>query len=324
MSAHETELPPDKRLLQKRAVRLEIVSLVYLVSAIVLLYFTLGNSQAMKVAWVEDILSLIPPIAFLISTRVRDRRADAKFPYGHHRATSIAYLVGSVALLSFGLFLLVDSVLSLITLEHPSIGTVILFGHQIWLGWLMIPALLYSGVPMMILGRMKLPLARALHDKALYADAEMMFADWKSVIAAVLGIIGISLGLWWADGVAASVISIDIVRDGVSNVRQVVRDLMDHVPTTVDHAAIDPLPARVENEVRGLPWVRDARARLREEGHVYFGEIHVVPSDERNLFTNIDKAHQHIRTLDWRLHDIVIAPVKELHDEIKEIDEREV
>jgi divalent metal cation (Fe/Co/Zn/Cd) transporter len=321
MSVHETELPPDKRALQKRAIRLEIVSLVYLVSAIVLLYFTLGNSQAMKVAWLEDIISLIPPVAFLVSTRVRDRRANAKFPYGYHRATSIAYLCGSVALLSFGLFLLGDSVLKLITMEHPSIGTVVLFGHQIWLGWLMIPALLYSGVPMMILGRMKLPLARGLHDKALYADAEMMFADWKSVIAAVAGIIGIGLGLWWADGVAASIISIDIVRDGLSNVRQVARDLMDHVPTTVDHAAIDPLPARVENEIRGLSWVRDAKARLREEGHVYFGEVLVIPSTQRGLLDNVEEAHHRIRALDWRLHDVVIAPVKEFHDEVKEIGE---
>jgi divalent metal cation (Fe/Co/Zn/Cd) transporter len=277
----------------------------------------------MKVAWVEDILSLIPPIAFLISTRVRDRPADARFPYGHHRATSIAYLCGSVALLSFGLFLLGDSLLKLIAMEHPSIGTVVLFGHQVWLGWLMIPALLYSGVPMMILGRMKLPLARGLHDKALYADAEMMFADWKSVIAAVLGIIGISLGLWWADGVAASIISIDIVRDGLSNVRQVSRDLMDHVPTTVDHAAIDALPARVESEMLSMPWVSQTKARLREEGHVYFGEILVIPSTQRGLLDNIEKAHHRIRALDWRLHDVVIAPVKEFHDEVKEIEDPE-
>jgi divalent metal cation (Fe/Co/Zn/Cd) transporter len=277
----------------------------------------------MKVAWVEDILSLIPPIAFLVSTHVRDKPANGKFPYGYHRATSIAYLCGSVALLSFGLFLLVDSLLKLITLEHPSIGTVVLFGNQVWLGWLMIPALLYSGVPMMILGRMKLPLARALHDKALYADAEMMFADWKSVIAAVAGIIGIGLGLWWADGVAASIISLDIVRDGLSNVRQVARDLMDHVPTTVDHSATDPLPARVESEIGKLPWVRQAKARLREEGHVYFGEVFVIPRSQQDLLNNIEKAHHDLRALDWRLHDVVIAPVTEFHDEIKDTEEGE-
>lgn len=322
MSSHETELPRGKEALQRKAIHLEVISLVYLASAIVLLYFTLGNSQAMKVAWVEDILSLIPPIAFLIAARVRDRKSNRVFPYGYHRATSIAYLCGSLALLAFGLFLLGDSLLKLITLEHPSIGTVVLFGNQIWLGWLMIPALLYSGIPMVILGRMKLPLARSLHDKALYADAEMMFADWKSVIAAVAGIIGIAFGLWWADAVAASVISIDIVRDGVSNVRQVTRDLMDHVPTTVDHSAIDPLPARVENELRGLPWVRDARARLREEGHVYFGEVFVIPNSRGELLENLERAHEKLRALDWRLHDVVIAPVKEFHDELQETEER--
>ena len=320
MSSHEEELPPDKRALQKRAVRLEIVSLVYLFSAIAVLYLALGNSQAMKVAWVEDILSLIPPIAFLVSTRVRDRRANKRFPYGYHRATSIAYLCGSVALLSFGLFLLIDSLLKVVALEHPSIGTVVLFGHQVWLGWLMIPALVYSGLPMMILGRMKLPLARALHDKALYADAEMMFADWKSVIAAVAGVVGIGLGLWWADGVAASIISIDIVRDGLSNVRQVARDLMDHVPTTVDHSAADPLPARVEAEIGKLSWVREARARLREEGHVYFGEVFVIPKTQTGLLGNIEAAHEMLRALDWRLHDVVISPVREFHDELQEID----
>lgn len=321
MSTHEAELPPGKEALQSKARRLEVISLVYLASAITVLYFVLGNSQAMKVAWVEDILSLIPPVAFLVSSRARDRKATARFPYGYHRTTSIAYLCGSVALLAFGLFLLTDSLLKLVTLEHPSIGTAVVFGHQVWLGWLMIPALLYSGVPMVILGKMKLPLARALHDKALYADAEMMFADWKSVVAAVAGIIGIGLGLWWADAVAASVISLDIVRDGLSNVRQVTRDLMDHIPTTVDHAAIDALPARVENEIQGMSWVRDARVRLREEGHVYFGEVFVIPRSQQGLLENIEKAHEKLRALDWRLHDVVIAPVKEFHDELREIEE---
>lgn len=316
------ELPPDKDRLRRRAVRLEVVSIAYLISAIAVLYVVLGNSQAMKVAWVEDMLSLIPPAAFLIANRVRNRPPDRKYPYGHHRAASVAYLAGSMALLTFGLFILIDSVMKLITLEHPTIGTVVLFGHQIWLGWLMIPALLYSGIPMVILGRMKMPLARGLHDKSLYADAEMMRADWHTVLAACLGIIGIGVGLWWADAVAATVISLTIVQDGWSNLRQVTADLMDHVPTNVEHTATDPLPARVEAFMEGLPWVREARARLREEGHVYFGEVHVVPSTERNLLANIEDAHGDLEQLDWRLHDVVIAPTKEIHDELRGVGDR--
>jgi cation diffusion facilitator family transporter len=321
MKAGHAELPPDKEGIRRRAVRLEIISIVYLVTAATAVYLTLGNSQAMKTAWVEDLLSFIPPISFLFATRRRNIPPSSTFPYGHHRATSVAYLAGSVALLTFGSLILLDSVSKLVTFEHPSIGTVVLFDNQIWLGWLMLPALMYTGIPMLILGRMKLPLARALHDKSLYADARMMRADWLTTTAASLGVLGIAVGLWWADAVAASIISFSIVRDGWENLRQVTADLMDHVPTTVDHRMNDPLPARVEAAVRSLPWVKEARVRLREEGHVYFGEVFVVPSTQRDLLRNIERAHEEIRAMDWRLHDVVIAPTDELHDELEDVEE---
>jgi divalent metal cation (Fe/Co/Zn/Cd) transporter len=101
LSTHH-ELPPDKHEKLLKAVRLEWISIVYLVTAITLLYFTLGSSQAMKAAWVEDILGLTPPIAFLVASRIRNRKPNDRFPYGYHRATSVAYLCASVALLALG------------------------------------------------------------------------------------------------------------------------------------------------------------------------------------------------------------------------------
>ena len=52
-----------------------------------------------------------------------------------------------------GLFLIVDSVLKLLSGEHPPIGMVELFDWQVWLGWLMIAALLWSAIPVMIIGQ---------------------------------------------------------------------------------------------------------------------------------------------------------------------------
>ena len=51
--------------------------------------------------------------------------------------------------------------------EHPPIGMVELFDWQVWLGWLMIAALLWSAIPAAILGRIKKWLAAELHDKVL-------------------------------------------------------------------------------------------------------------------------------------------------------------
>lgn len=132
--------------------------------------------------------------------------------------------------------------------------------------------------------------------------------------AAIVGVIGVGLGLWWADAVAASVISLDILHDGIGNLRAVVSDLMDSKPTTVDHSAADPLPARIENELKKLDWVRDARVRMREEGHVIFGEALVVARHEEGLTTNIEEANERLRNVDWRMHDLVIMPVADLEE----------
>ncbi|MFN2587302.1 MAG: cation diffusion facilitator family transporter [Actinomycetota bacterium] len=308
------ELPPDKHRVHARTVRLEWATIAYLATAIFFIYLTLGSSQAMKTAWFEDMLSLIPPISFLIATRVRRRDPDRRHPYGWHRAMSIAYLIASLALLAMGLFLLLDAVMTLAAFEHPTIGTVALFEHEVWLGWLMIPAAAYSAFPAMMLGRMKLPLARELHDKVLHADAMMNKADWLTGVAVILGVTGIAFGLWWADGVAAAVISTTILRDGISNVRRAVVDLMDAAPVRVDDSGLEPLPARLESEMRKLSWVRDARVRMRDEGHVLFGEVFVVPRDEARLTERLEEAREALRRLDWRVHDLVLMPVRELDD----------
>ncbi|MGH2807192.1 MAG: cation diffusion facilitator family transporter [Actinomycetota bacterium] len=308
------EFPSRKRNVYERAIKLEWITIAYLITAIIAIYLTLGSSQAMKTAWFEDMLSLIPPLAFLVANRIRSRIPDSNHPYGWHRSISIGYLVAALALAGMGSFLLFDAVMKLATFEHPSIGTVSLFGHQIWLGWLMIPAAAYSGLPAMLIGRMKLPLANELHDKVLFADAKMNKADWLTAVAAILGVLGIAWGLWWADAVAASVISLDIIRDGVTNLRASVSDLMDSAPTVVDGSSVDPLPARMETEMKKLSWVRDARVRMREDGHVYFGEIFVIPTSDEKLTENIDDAAAHLASLDWRLNDVTIMPVTQFEE----------
>lgn len=306
-NAHE--LPPDKNEIHQKALKLEWLTIAYLSSAIFFIYLTLGASQAMKTAWFEDMLSLIPPIVFLVAARFRHRAPNEDFPYGYHRSVSIAYLCASIALFSMGAFLLFDSIMKLISFEHPSIGTVQLFGHQIWLGWLMLLALLWSAIPAAIIGRTKLPLAREIHDKVLFADAQMNKADWLTAGAAMVGVLGIGIGWWWADATAAAFISLDILHDGLKNLRAVVADLLDSRPKTVDDKAADPLPARLETELKKLRWVREANARLREEGHVFYGEIFIVPTSDEGLTEKLAEAKGSLEQLDWRIGDVVLVPV---------------
>ena len=124
--------------------------------------------------------------------------------------------------------------------------------------------------------------------------------------------VGIGLGLWWADAVAATIISLDITHDGYKNLKVAVADLMDKQPTVVDHSKPDPLPLWVANQLQAMDWVKDAEVRLREEGHVYFGEAFVVPVDHQDLVDRIERANKHLLDLDWRLHELVITLVREI------------
>lgn len=309
MNADEYELPESLRPDMKRALRLEWWTIGWMLSIIVVIGITSSGSQAMKAAWIEDCLSLVPPVAVLIASRFRHREPNRKYPWGYHRSTAVAFLCASAALLFLGSVILYDSIMTLVKREHPSIGTVELFGHPVWLGWIMIAALFYSIIAPVILGHKKLPLAKKLHDKAIHTDADMNKADWLTGLAGILGICGIAVGWWWADSIAAGFISFEIVRDGVKNIKSVVEDLMDSAPTTVE-GKDDDAPQRLRHAILEQAWVDDAEVRVREAGHVLLAEAYVITksSDPELLASLLDVAKE----VDWRYHEVIVTPVNDL------------
>nr|WP_216607369.1 cation diffusion facilitator family transporter [Arthrobacter sp. 260] len=300
----------------RKAVKFEWITIVFLAVTTFVVFLVLGNSQAMKAAWIEDLLSFLPPIAFLVAVRIIRRVPDERHPYGHHRAVGVAHLVAAVALTVMGGFLVVDSGMGLITAEHPSIGGVEVFGQVIWLGWLMIGIMLLTAAPPVYLGHVKMKLASKLHDKVLYADADMNKADWMTAVAAAVGVAGIGIGLWWADYAAALLISVSILHDGVKNLRAAIGGLTDARAMTYDDAEPHPLTSEVDEYLRRLDWVDDARSRTRDEGHVFHIESFVVPAGKRTpTIKQIEQAREGCVQLDWKVQDMIIVLVGELPDE---------
>ena len=210
--------------------RLEWWTLGWMISVVVVMWLVMGSSQAMKAAVIEDVLSLVPAIVFLLSIHWERKHPNQRFPFGYRRANSLAFLVAATALLSVGGFLAYESVTTLVRQEHPTVGGITLFGQTIWLGWLMIAALAYSVVPPMILGHIKHPIATRIRDKVLHTDALMQKADWQTGLAGIAGIIGISLGWWWADAAAALFISLSIIKDAIGALEKAVAELLDGPP----------------------------------------------------------------------------------------------
>ena len=296
----------------KKARCLEWISVGYIISVIYLMYMVMGSSQAMKSAWLEDCLSLIPPLSFLIASHICWRPATKHYPYGFHRVVSVLYLCAAVALLGMGAYLITDAVLKLFEQQHPGIGMKSFFGHDMWLGWWMIIVLLWGTFPPVILGYAKVKYAKSLNDKILITDGRMNKADWMTAVVAITGVLGIGLGWWWADAVAAAFISIDILKDGLAQTRDAVTGLMNRAPTTLDGGYLD-LPDRVREYLEKQPDVASASVRMYEHGHLFLGEGFLMTRNNKGMSPEkIGRLTSEVESMDWRLQGfaLTLCPAK--------------
>ncbi|WP_313325298.1 cobalt transporter [Sphingobium yanoikuyae] len=233
----DTSLPDALRETMARAVRLEYWNIFWTLSIIVTMGLVLGQSQTMKTAWIEDTLGLVPPVMFLIAA-----------------------------------LLLYNAMMALGSQEHATVGSIVILGHDIWLGWLMIAAQIYSLIPPLFIGRKELPLAQALNDKLLHTDALMNKANWLTGAAGLAGIIGLGLGWWWADALAAAIISLDVLNDGIKALRSSTAELVDGAPRALSSTDLSDdaqsLCDRLSAEFPG------ATIRLRETGRLIRAEVH--------------------------------------------------
>ncbi|GAA1813309.1 cation diffusion facilitator family transporter [Nesterenkonia flava] len=310
-----TELPPEQQRALQKARRIQYLWLGILTLTVAAMAAVMGNSQAMKTAWIEDMLSFLPPLAFLIGARLAAKTPNERFPFGYHRAVGVGHLVSGVALAGVGLLLIADGGSSLLLGERPPIGAINLFGTPVWLGWHMIVVALASCIAPVILGRIKRRLAEQLHDKVLRADADMNRADWLTGLATATGVAGIGLGWWWADAAAALVISVSITKDGWENIRDAIRDLADARATTVDNSAPHPLIARINARIQQEPQVVSVQTRARDEGHVLHVEAFLQVREPRLEVAWLEELRRSCTEMDWRIQDLVLSVTDTPHGE---------
>ncbi len=278
-----SRIPEDIQPALKKAKRLEWWTLFWQATIVAVMALVMGSSQAMKSAWVEDVLGLVPAVVFLIAAHFERKQPNRKFHFGYLRVNSLAFAVSASALVLMAGYLIFDSASKLVAMEHPTIGPVTIFGQTVWMGWVMMAALVYSVIPPMFLGWLKKPVAEKLQDKVLHTDALMQKADWMTGLAASAGIIGLGFGLWWADSVAAIIVAVDIARDGLRAARVATAELIDGAPRKLENDEIaDDAKALKETLKAEFP---GADIRLRETGRFIAAEVYGAPAPqpERDL-----------------------------------------
>jgi len=295
--------PPEIRADLGKAVRLEYWNIGWTASIVLAMGLAMGGSQAMKTAWIEDMLGLIPPIAFLIAVRFERRAANKRFHYGFDRVNGLGFMIAAVALASVGLLLLHDAVTTLAAAEHVTVGSIRILGRDVWLGWFMLAAQAYATIPPLIIGHKELPLAERLRDKLLHTDALMNKANWQTGVAGFFGVAGLGMGWWWADSAAAAAISLSIILDGVRALRVATSELVDGIPCPLEGPGLSREARQIEKALRKR--FPKARILLRETGR--YIRVEVVGASPPKGF---DPETFAIPGLDdrWRLDSIAFRP----------------
>ncbi|MDN5686661.1 MAG: hypothetical protein L0G94_08275 [Brachybacterium sp.] len=83
--------------------------------------------------------------------------------------------------------------------------------------------------------------------------------------------------------------------------------------TVAGRAEPDLIQEYAASSAEQTSWVREASARVRDEGHVFHAEVFVVPRRGAGpTAEEVVRLRDRIDELDWNVHDIVIAPVDQL------------
>jgi len=194
----------------------------------------------------------------LFAVRTARKPADKEHPYGHGRAENLAAFAEGILLIVTALGIGFEAVRRLVAGGPPVDPTPYAFA-------LMIGALIIESGRAVVLRRV----GRAVDSDAMQADATDRLADVAANLGVLAGLVGVRMGVRWADAAAALLVAVVIVRAaGMLTWRS--GDIL-----------IDRAPAGAEKELReaiqSVDGVREVRSvRVRRSGPNLIGDASIA------------------------------------------------
>lgn len=221
----------------------------------------IGRSVAVISDGFHTLSDTLSSVVLLAGLRQAERPADARHPYGHHKAEPLAGRLMASLLVLFAVGILWHAGTHLFGGEPPAAP-----------GALALWACVLSIVVKEGLFQYKVRVADRTFSEAVRVDAWHHRSDAFSSVAALAGVIAAKWGggAWAvADPIAGVVIAAFIGYVGVRAFVQTTHDLMDGVP----YVGVEDDLHRLAREVAGVRHTDDAN--VRKAGMQLFAEIHV-------------------------------------------------
>jgi cation diffusion facilitator family transporter len=236
----------------------------------------LGHSYALIADGIESSLDIFSSIIVWGGLRVAVKPADAKHPFGHGKAESIAALAVALILFAAAILIAIESIREILTPHHaPACFTLVVL-----LAVVVIKETLY---------RFAFKTGQRLKSAALKGDAWHHRSDALTSAAAFIGISVALLGgpgYESADDWAALAACAVITWNGQRLFREALDEVMDaSVPTGIVNVV-----KRIAVEVEGVVDVE--KCRIRKTGLHLAMDIHVVVNGDLTVRRGHDIAHR--------------------------------
>jgi cation diffusion facilitator family transporter len=253
----------------------------------------LGQSYALIADGLESFADVITSIMVLAGLEYSAKPADAKHPFGHGRAESVAALAASALLIGTAVVIAVQS---LREIAHPHLPP----------AWYTLPVLLLIVFVKEVFFRLVVRKSKEVGSLAMHADAWHHRSDALTSLAAFIGISVALLGgpgFESADDWAALCACSLIFLNGFKTFQLALDELMDVS-----------VPSDLETELRALAGtVRGVKAleksRVRKSGPWYFIELHVLVDESLTVRDGHDIAHavkEELLHSGRPVHDVIV------------------
>jgi cation diffusion facilitator family transporter len=238
-------------------------------------------------------LDLIAAIITYFSVRLSDKPADSDHHYGHGKVENLSALIETILLLITCIWIVYEAI------------------HRLTTGKLHIEVTYWSYIVVITSILIDFTRSRALmkaakkhNSQALEADALHFSTDiWSSAVV-FIGLICANIGWYFADAIAALIVSIIVIYISYQLGKRSINVLLDKAPTKQIEI--------VESIVKNVPQVISFHdIRIRNSGADVFIElsIHVCPS------LNIEEGHKIAHEVENRIHKAIARCSVHIHEE---------
>ena len=207
---------------------------------------------------VHSFLDLAASGFTLVAVRTSGKPADSEHPYGHGRTENLAAFAEGVLLLVTAALIAFEAFRRLATggaVVNPA-------GYAFAL---LIVTLAIEAGRAAILRRVGLRVS----SEAMLADATNRVADVLATLGVIAGLIGVRMGLSWADSVAALVVAAIVARAAGMLAWRSGDILIDRAPAGADD--------QLRDAIRGVDGVREVRSvRVRRSGPNLIGDASIA------------------------------------------------